>query len=67
MARGVPLTLECATDEGGFLIKSGLERSVAALSGEGVASFELHSPVVGGQGEFRMLGVAMKAVALQAT
>ena len=64
---GVPLTLERATDEGGFLITSGLERSVAALSGDGVATLELHSPVVRGQGEFRMLGVAMKAVALQAT
>jgi hypothetical protein len=63
---GVPLILESATDEGGFLIKSGLERSVAALSGDGVATFELHSPVVRGQGEFRMLGVAMKAVTLRA-
>jgi hypothetical protein len=64
---GVPLTLERATDaDGGFLIESRLGRPVAALAADGIATFELRTPVIRGDGEFRVLGVAIKSLTLRA-
>jgi len=64
---GVPLTLERAADaDGSVLIRSRLERSVAALAADGIATFELQTPVIRDEGEPRMLGVAIKSLVLRA-
>jgi hypothetical protein len=64
---GVSVVLEHATaTDGSPLIHSGLDKTIAGLSRDGIASFELETPVVRGEGEFRMLGVALKSVTLRA-
>jgi hypothetical protein len=63
---GVDVPVRAETEPGGYTLSTRLPDQVCGLSRNGVASFELTTPVCRGQSEFRMLGLALLGMTLSA-